>query len=102
MGQIIVAVDRTLGAAPLRDYDPVFETKKLFDVQVIDGKIIDAWSNPIEISIQQHEKGFSLKLISPGPDGIAGTKDDYVQQFDVVPLATTVGSKTNILNGEGN
>jgi hypothetical protein len=82
MGQIYVALSRTLEAKPLEEYDPVAETRKLFPtLPVTRGQIADAWGNPIGIVIKRVEKGFDVRLVSAGADGLPGTSDDIVQQY---------------------
>jgi hypothetical protein len=77
MAQIIVSLDKTLGIMPLARYDPVVETQRLFpSIEVKSGQILDGWNRPITISITREVNGFRLSLVSPGPDGAMGTRDD--------------------------
>jgi len=86
MGQISVALDRTLGIKPLDGYDPASETQKLFpSVASTDGQILDGWGKSITISIKRVEKGFQVSLISSGTDRIMGTNDDIRQEDLVLP-----------------
>ena len=81
MGQIYVSLSNSLGKTPLEKYNAVLETQKAFpDISVKDGKITDAWGNPIEISIQKIEKGYKVCFISGGSDGKVGTCDDVVDK----------------------
>jgi hypothetical protein len=82
MGQIYVALSRSLGNEPLEKYNAVAETLKLFpSLSVTSNQIADAWGRPIKISITKVGKGFNINLESPGADGRIDTKDDIRQDY---------------------
>ena len=82
MGQILVAVDKTLDSEKLNGYNPVIETQRLFpSIPIKNGQVMDAWNNTIEISILPVlQAGFEVSIISPEPDGIMHTKDDLIRK----------------------
>ena len=96
MGQISVALDRTLGIKPLDGYDPVSETRKIFSsISATNGQVIDGWGKPIAISFKRALNGFQVSIISSGTDGIMGTKDDLTWDYlleDKVKKAENVNS----------
>ena len=75
---IITAMDRRLNHETWESgYDPVLETKREFpEVRVRDGRIVDEWGSPIEVTIKEDQTGFSFNIVSPGKDGRLGTSDD--------------------------
>ena len=81
IAMVLKAVSDTVGTIPLSEYNPVTETLKAFpSIPAKGGKILDAWGNPIKISIDESTDSFSVSIISAGPDAIMGTKDDYSRQ----------------------
>jgi hypothetical protein len=61
------------------ELDVVTETTRLYPkVPTKAHTIVDAWGNPINISIQRRTNGYEIELISAGPDGVIGTHDDRV------------------------
>jgi len=82
MGEIYVTITRTLETQPLKEYDAVSEARKIFpSLPVSNGAIVDAWGNPMRISIERIKDGFHVTLTSAGRDGVFGTKDDLVENY---------------------
>lgn len=80
MGQILVALDKSLNFKSINGYNPVMEAMKIYPlIPEKDGQIIDAWGKPISVAIQPTENGFQIHIISAGPDKTMGTADDIIK-----------------------
>jgi hypothetical protein len=89
MGQVGVALDRTLPSQPSQwpivGYNPAKETKRLFpDVRMVQSEIADAWGRPITISVECHKGSFLVRMISAGKDGVIGTSDDITKEVSIL------------------
>jgi hypothetical protein len=86
MGQILVALDRTMptnGVHPVK-IDPTGEVQRRFpNIVTVNGEVADAWGRPIRVSINNTTNGFAIEIVSAGPDRQMGTKDDLVRS-DIV------------------
>jgi hypothetical protein len=83
MGQILVALDRSLptNEVPLVEIDLAREVRRQFPNTVtVNGEVADAWGRPIRLSINNVTNGFAIEIVSAGPDGQVGTKDDLVRR----------------------
>ena len=92
-GKILVTLDKTLSPDSGKQYDVAKETKERFpSVVVKDGKIIDGWGHPIEVSIKETNDRFDVQMKSPGADGIINTKDDVIREESVMALPIPLSS----------
>ena len=79
MGQISAALDRALPTNQWQTIDPDKAVRSAFPrIPRIGRDVVDAWGRPITISIETVQQGFAVDIISSGPDGVIGTKDDLV------------------------
>ena len=82
MGQILVAMDKTLGLPPLGNYSPETVALIMFpDLPNAKGKILDGWGNPIKVVLKRLDGKYEVTLTSAGPDGKKGTADDLVERY---------------------
>lgn len=82
MGQIYVAVSKSLVTKQWIEFDPAEEAARIFPkLPRVNAKIADAWGHPISITIKRAGNKIYLKLNSAGPNGIMDNKDDLVQEF---------------------
>jgi len=80
IGQILAAMDKGLTSNSRTEYNPVKEARKMFPlIPEKNGYIIDAWGNPISISIQKAESGFRIHIASAGSDEMIGSADDIIR-----------------------
>ena len=86
MGLVSVALDRTLPAqGPLVGYDVVEQAKRSFpSIEIVDGKVADAWGRPIKVSIECESDGFHIRMTSAGKDGEFDTGDDVVKELVIL------------------
>jgi len=49
------------------------------NIPYLNGELLDAWGNPIAISAQASDGMFYINVVSSGPDGIHGSKDDITK-----------------------
>ena len=49
--------------------------------------LLDFWGNRFEIGYRIHGRVYNFIVVSKGPNGIYGTKDDVVSEYGAVPPA---------------
>jgi len=94
MGQILVALDKTMPTAYGREINAVEATRNMFpSILITNHEILDAWRRPIQISVKKIEQGFAISIVSSGPDGVFGTKDDIVRNEVILFKSKTDGNQ---------
>jgi len=77
--QIHCILYRTLGTTPLDEYVITPEmARHIAYIRVKDEQFVDAWDNPLTVTIERVRNEILVRIVSPGRDGKVGTGDDLV------------------------
>jgi hypothetical protein len=94
MAQIIYAVSKLMVTEWPDNADIVAKTKVIFpSIPISEGKIVDAWGEPLVIAITCDSEQLRLSLASSGKDKVMGTEDDITRKVEMFfdPIAPTNG-----------